>query len=488
MRCRNRLRLHQPILLQHAALCFLCLWTTFASCQSQTPQPPNATIPATSILGLNEAYRAALVEDAGLQAARAHYDSVTERLTQALAQLRPNITFSVSRFHNDLTRNQANVLPQATSTNELYFSHSQTLQLRQSLYRPALNVAVDQARFQIEEAAATLNQEVQNLGVRVVEAYAQILLTQEREALLEMQLRTTTQQLDAARKRFKAGQGIRTDADETQARLDLLLSQQLEARQSRETALLQLQTLVQRPVRQVKPLTLNPFDYLDFDTRSAFVWREKALSQNPEIEAKRSRVAAARLEVERVKALHRPTLDAIAQITRSGNENASNPQTSYTNRQIGFQFNLPLYSGGGTQSAVRQALAEQNREEALLEASRRDVEIRVQKEWRGVTEASARIAAQERIVTSADQVTHAVRRSFDGGIRTILDVLNAEQQAQMARRDLGESRLNYVVARLRLAALIGELNSAQFVNADEWFQSKGAAMLPTQMTSDVSGS
>jgi outer membrane protein/protease secretion system outer membrane protein len=423
-------------------------------------------------MGLIEAYQAALSQDASLRAARAQFDSVAERLIQAQAQLRPNISFSASRFNNDLTRTQPNLLSQAATTDERYFSYSQTLQLRQPLYRPALGLAVDQAQAQIDDAAAVLEREIQNLGVKVIEAYAQILLAQEREVLLKVQYQMTAQQLDAAQKRFKAGQGIRTDADEAQARLDLLQAQQLEARQSRQTALLQLQALVQHPVQQVKPLALSTFHPSDFDAQSATVWMDKAQATSPEISALRARVEAARLDVERIKSNHKPTLDAIAQITRSGSENVTTPQSSYINRQLGLQFNLPLYSGGATQSAVRQALAEQTRLEAVLEATKRDLEVRIQKEWRGVTEGASRIKAQERVVNSADQVTIAVRRSFEGGVRTVLDVINAEQQAQQARRDLSENRLNYVVARLKLLNLVGELNATAFGWADRWFSER----------------
>ncbi len=473
MRVDRRTTLCPPALFQRALLCAVCLWTTSAIGQSLSPAPVHATAPpANTVMGLSEAYQAALSQDAGLRAARAQFDGVAERLVQAEAQLKPNITFSANRFSNNLTRTQPNLLAQVTTTQERYSSYSQVLQLRQPIYRPALGLAVDQAQAQIDEAAAILEREVQNLGVKVVETYAQILLTQERAALLEVQSRMTAQQLDAAQKRFKAGQGIRTDADEAQARLDLLQAQQQEARQARQTALLQLQALVQSPVQAVRPLSLDSFRPADFNALSATEWMEKATANNPELGALRARVEAARIDVERIKASHKPTLDAIAQVTRSGSENVNLPQSSYTNQQLGVQFNLPLYSGGAIQSAVRQALAEQNRVEALLEAAKRDLEVRVQTAWRSVTEGASRIKAQERIVNSADQVTIAVRRSFEGGVRTALDVLNAEQQAQQARRDLGESRLNYIVARLRLLNLVGELNAAQFASADGWFEYK----------------
>ena len=178
---------------------------------------------------------------------------------------------------------------------------------------------------------------------------------------------------------------------------------------------------------------------------------------------------AAGEDVSRAQSGHKPSLDAIVQLTKSRSENVTSPQSSYINRQVGLQLNVPLYSGGAVQSAVRQALAEQLRLEESLEAVRRDLGVRVQKEWRGVTEGIRRTQALVQAVTSAERVVVSVRRSFEGGVRTVLDVLNAEQQVQQARRDLAEARYLYVVSRLRLLSLAGELDTRQIAEAASWF-------------------
>lgn len=420
-------------------------------------------------MSLARAYTHALENDATLRAARAQTTGVIERQNQARAQLYPNLSFNASRFKNDLSRQQPNILGQTTKTEEQYFSYGQNLQLRQPLYRPQLGLGVDIARAQGSEAEAVLGRELQLLGVRVVEAYLQVLLAQESEALLSVQQQLALHQLDAAKKRFEGGQGIRTDIDEAQARIDMLTARQLEASQTRQTALLQLQQMTQQPAASVMGLLLPAVEATGFVPHTPDYWMERARNASPEMAAARSRLDAARLEVKRAEANHKPTLDAIIQIARSGSENVTATQSSYINRQVGLQLNLPLYAGGAVQSAVRQALAEQTRQEELLEASQRDLSLRVQREWRGLTEGALRIQAMERAVLSADKVVVSVRRSFEAGVRTVLDVLNAEQQAQQARRDLGEARLGYVAARVRLQALAGELTADQIQSVSSWF-------------------
>jgi len=453
----------------HMWLCgsALGLWVSLA--QAQSVQAPAIEPKEAVTLNLANAYAQALENDATLRAARAQTSGVVERLNQAKAQLYPNLSFNASRFKNDLSRTQPNFVGQPTTTEEKYFSYGQNLQLRQPLYRPQLGLGVDIARAQGAEAEAVLLREIQLLGVRVVEAYLQVLLAQESEALLVVQQQLAQQQLDAAQKRFEGGQGIRTDIDEAQARIDLLVARQLEASQTRQTALLQLQQMTQQPAKSVTGLVPHALETTGFVPHTSDHWMERARNISPEIVAARSRLDAARLEVKRAEANHKPTLDAIVQVGRSGSESVTATQSSYINRQVGLQFNLPLYAGGAVQSAVRQALAEQTRQEEMLEAAQRDLSLRVQREWRGVTEGALRIQAMDRAVLSADKVVVSVRRSFEAGVRTVLDVLNAEQQAQQARRDLGEARLGYVAARVRLQALAGELTTDQIQTVGNWF-------------------
>lgn len=433
--------------------------------------PTPAAAPDASAWSLVQAHQAALEQDARLRASRAQTDSIRERVVQAQAQLKPNVSFNASFFRNDLSRTQPNLLGEESTTKDLYNSHNQTLQLRYPLYRPALPLGVSQAQAQVADVLAAHENEQQNVGVRVAESYLQTLMAQDRETFLWTQHRIATQQADAARKRFEGGQGIRTDIDEAQARLDWIQAQLLEAQQARQTALLQLTTMVQQPISAVLSLDETRWPAITAHTTQTElnVWMTQVETHSPDIKAMQARVAAAQVGVKLAEMGHRPTLDAVAMITRSASENVTSPKSEYTNRQIGVQFNMPLYAGGAVQSAVRQALAELQRQEDSLEAVRRDLQVKVQKEWRGITEGQRRAQALSRLVASSDQVVISVRRSFEGGVRTILDVLNAEQQAQQARRDLAEARYGLVMSHLRLLALAGAIDHTQMAHISTWF-------------------
>jgi outer membrane protein/protease secretion system outer membrane protein len=140
----------------------------------------------------------------------------------------------------------------------------------------------------------------------------------------------------------------------------------------------------------------------------------------------------------------------------------------YDNKTIGLQLSVPLYAGGYVSSTVRQAVATQERVQEMLEATRRDLGVRVHREFRGVTEGVLRIKALEQAVHSAEQAVVSNRKSFQAGSRTTLDVLNAEQQKTMALRDLAQARYLYLVSRLRLQSLAGEDRLANVAQVNRW--------------------
>lgn len=419
-------------------------------------------------LDLMAAYQAALAQDARIRAARAARDSAIERLPQARAQLMPNIAINIGRNKNDVDRTQESVLGREVEVNEEYFSYNQTLQLRQPLFRMPLFAGLRQAGFVVDDAEATLERELQDLGARVTGAYMEALLAQDALDLVLKQKAVTTTQLDAARKSLEAGFGTRTDIDEAQARLDMNIADELSARQHVEFTRRQLEILINQPVDTLLAVDARRLPLLPPEPAEVAEWIRLAEDGSPEVRALKARVEAARAEIAKARGGHYPTVDAVAQISKSGSENVTSPRSSYTNHLIGLQVNIPLFAGGYVNSTVRQAIAEQVRAEENLEAARRDLAVRVHREHRGVTEGVLRVRALEQAVRSAQQLVTSSKRSFEAGSRTTVDVLNAEQQLQTTLRDLAEARYLYLVSRVRLRALVGMDRERSISEVNGW--------------------
>ena len=419
-------------------------------------------------LDLKQVYEASVVNDAQVRASRASAEAVRERIPQANAQLMPNVALSAGRNYNDLTSTTPNLLGQETTRQTHYLSGSQTLTVKQPLYRPYQLALLRQAEAQVEDAEATLQRDEQSLVVRAGEAYFEALLAEEQLKLIASQKSTYMTQLDAARKRVKAGSGTRTDIDEAQARLDLVVAQELEAKQNRDYTLHRIEVLTGQAIANLAQLDVMRFVAKAPIPADLEAWMARAENGSPELQSLQSQIEIARQEIEKSKAGHMPTLDAVAQWSRTNSDSVTSVNYKYDNKMIGLQLSIPIFSGGYVSSTVRQAVASETRAREMLEATRRDLRVRVHREFRGVTEGVLKIAALEQAVRSAETALESNQKSFEAGIRTTLDVLNAEQQKTTALRDLAQARYLYLVSLMRLRSLAGDDRELNVSEANSW--------------------
>jgi outer membrane protein TolC len=235
----------------------------------------------------------------------------------------------------------------------------------------------------------------------------------------------------------------------------MALSQELDARENVDYTLRQLQILVNEPIERLAKLEVSRLQLLAPQPNSLSAWIERAEQNSPQLQALRARLEAARQELQKAESGHHPTLDAVAQWSRSESESVTSVNSKYTNLVLGLQLSIPIYGGGYASSVVRQSLAGVERAKEELEGARRDLGLRVHKEFRSLSDSVPKIRAIEQAARSADQLLVSSRRSVAAGNRTILDVLNAEQQRMLVLRDLAQVRFSHLIARVRLLALVG---------------------------------
>ena len=439
---------------------------------AQTPAAAAASTAAqpAAPLTLSQAYRAAMEQDATIRAARAATDARRERLPQARSQLLPNLSATLTRNKNhlDSTTPGAGGLP--INDEQRYTSSNRALTLRQPIFRPFQIADYQQAKAQVADANAVLDKETQNVAVRVTTAYLEALLAQDQLALVRTQKATYTTLLDAARKRFTAGAGVRTDIDDAQAKLDLTAAQELEARQNVDYTRRALQVLVNAPVTAIAPLDDRRLKLMRPNPDRLEDWTARAELNSPEMRSLVAQREAARYEIDKARSGHLPTLDAVAQWSVSDSDNVTRINSKYDNKAIGLQLNIPIFAGGQVSSQARQAVAELERAEQSLEVTRRDLGLRIEREFRGITEGVARVGALEQAVRSSEIMVQSNRRSYEGGSRTLLDIQNAEEQRVTALRDLAQARYQYVLARIRLQALAGDADEATIAEVNGWLK------------------
>lgn len=422
-------------------------------------------------LDFKTAYEAALQHDATILAERAATQSVRERVPQALSQRLPSLSLSAGKNRNHLESQSPSMWGQRSVSERYYDSNNAALQLRQALYRPAVQAQIKQAREQVQDADAVLDVNENELLERVAQTYFDLLLAQVQVRLSSDQESAYAAQLQSAQKGFAAGTGMRTDVDEAQARLDLAHAQVLQAQQGLDLARRRLSLLMGVPTTQL--MELADLDAQRFVPRAPVPqgvedWVALAQESSPQLQALRARLRAAQLEVDKAKAGHKPTLDMVAVVSRSDSDSVTSVNTVYKQKYVGVQLNIPLYAGGYVNSTVRQALAEVERARQTLEAAQRDLSHQVYEQFSAMTEGVLRIAALEQAVRSAQQALLSSKKSLQAGMRTTVDVLNAEQQLTMSQRDLAQARYEYVLAHIKLQMLVGQERMANVELVNRW--------------------
>lgn len=407
-------------------------------------------------MSLPQAYEKALAQDATIRASRAALASGQERVPQARSQLLPSIQANFSRNKNELDSTNTNLFGQDVTSSSKYISFSKSISLRQTIINRGRSLNYQQAQDFENEAIATHQRNLQDLLVRVSSAYIDALFAHDQLRLVVTQKQQDLALLNATRKGLQAGTGTRTDIDEAQARLDMTLSKELEAEQQVVYARRQLEILIDAPVDKLSEFNLQGSNRLPQDLPPLQSWLDLAFERSPEMLVSAARLAVAEKELRKAQAGHLPTLDAIVQWSDSGNDNVTRLNSRFVNTSAGLQLSIPIYQGGAVNSQIRQALAEQTRAAENLEITRRDLGLRIHKEYRSITEGRLKVAALQQAEHSALQLLESTRRSREGGFRTVLDVLNAEQQLATTRRDLTLARFQALIARVRLNALAGK--------------------------------
>jgi outer membrane protein len=415
---------------------------------------------------LLEIYRLAQSADTTYAAARAGWAATQERLPQGLSGLLPEAIATLNSQHSDRDTRSATtgtVVPGR-------YSNSAAVRLNQPLYNPQRFTVYEQAKTQVAQADAVLSQAAQDLILRVAQAYLDVLLAQDTVAFAQSQLTAIGQQLEQAKRNFEVGTATITDTHEAQSRYDITVSTEIAARNDLEIRKRQLELLIGRAAPGLSPLGTR-FSLRPPDPDSMERWVADALDNNLQVRINRESLTFATQEIHRNRSGHLPTVDAFATYSDQGS-GASVGSAAFSadnSRVVGVQLALPIYQGGLVSSRVREAVANEDRARQDLENARRTAELTARQTFLGVTSGIAQVKALDAALVSSQSSLDSTRLGQEVGVRTQIDVLNAQQQLSQTRRDLAQAKYNYILALLRLNAAAGQLTEQDLVRVNDWF-------------------
>jgi outer membrane protein len=294
---------------------------------------------------------------------------------------------------------------------------------------------------------------------QVVAAYMNVIRDSAIVSLNQKQVGVLRVNLEATRDRFQIGDLTRTDVAQSESRLALAQGQ-LEQAQSNLIA--SKESYIQ--LVGDAPVALEPPPPLPNLPGSADMATAVAIDANPGLAAAKSRRVASSYDVKSARANRLPKLSAVGQESYSdylgslaslGSGAGASAQTARSTT-VGLQATIPLFQGGGPGAQVRQAQALESQSIETVTATERSIIAQTRSAYAAWQASNELITSSEAAVAASSLSLEGVRAENSVGTRSILDILNAEQELLNAQVNLVTARRNAYVAGFSLLAAMGK--------------------------------
>jgi outer membrane protein len=417
---------------------------------------------------LIQVYQQALANDATFASARASLAVGREKTTQGRALLLPTVGLDGSIVRNDSESspwNEGAASPAGGiigQSNQNYRGSAHTLSLQQPLFRWANWQTYQQSKLQQALSEAQFAQAQQDLITRVSQAYFDVLAAQDTLELNRAQKTATTEQLASAKRNFEVGTQTITDTHEAQAAYDLVVAQEFAAINDLENKRSALQAII--GVAPAALATLKPGVVLASPEPAAIEpWVTSAESANYGVVSAELAYESSKRDIQKSRAGHYPTLDLVASSRHTKNSGQYNLSGSTANNAIGIQYSVPIFNGFAVTSRVRESIALEEKSRNDLEATRRNAAQGARQAFLGVNSGLAQVRALQAAEVSSTSALESNKLGYQVGVRINIDVLNAQRQLYLTRRDLSRARYDTIMNGLRLKAAAGSLREADLV-------------------------
>lgn len=383
-----------------------------------------------------------------------------EYVPKAYAQLLPSVNLSVS---------STQVTQQLTSGSlvnpeQSYPSQNKSINLRQPLVISKQLDSLRIARYQEEQAHHIKKEEFQQLLIRAVSQYLDVISEKNKYDLIVSQRKELETRYKAVLISNKVGQASQLDVEEITVQINILKSNEIRSERNFKLSLKQLENIVGINVESVSDLSLNlkkiekeifslNSDY--FDSNINLV--PKYLSQLKEVDI-------AEMNMSLAQKGHLPSVDLIAQIGRSNGENSFFTNTKNENKFIGVQLNLSLFSGGAIESQVRTYIAKVEQAKENLEFTKDNLKILFRKEIDNLEYNLKLIKALDTALIASDQNISSNILGLKAGNKSILDLIKSENQRIEIRSNYVQTSNEIIKSMLRINGIFGANTKDKIIN------------------------
>ncbi|MEI7366698.1 outer membrane channel protein TolC [Pectobacterium sp. 1950-15] len=412
---------------------------------------------------LLQVYQQAKSTNPDLRSAAATRDAAFEKINESRSPLLPQLGINAGYTYNKGYRDSNGV-----NNNE----KSATLQLTQTLFDMSKWRALTLQEKQAGIEDVTYQTAQQNLMLNTATAYFNVLRAIDSLSYINAQKQAIYRQLDQTTQRFNVGLVAITDVQNARAQYDSVLANEVLTRNTLDNALESLRQITGNFYPQLAGLNIERFSTQKPEAVNNLL--KEAENRNLNLLSARLSQDLAREQIRSAETGYMPTLDLTASTgvsdtrysgsrTNSGNFN----DTDAGQHRVGINFTLPLYSGGATNSQVKQAQHSYVSSSELLESAHRSVIQTVRSSFNNISASISSINAYKQAEVSAQSSLDAMEAGYQVGTRTIVDVLDATTTLYNAKQQLSSARYDYLINQLNIKSAQGTLNEAdlQALNA-----------------------
>ena len=422
---------------------------------------------------LVELYDAARGYDAAYQSAKLQMDATLSKTDQAIAGILPTVTSTAAVSRTNIVFMQDATPAISTITfDRIFGTQSTSISASQALYRPANVAAYVQGKRLREQAYVVLASAEQDLMVRLSQAYFDVLVSQDSLTFVKAQKIAVNEQLASAKRNFEVGTATITDTREAQARYDLVSAQEISAENDLRVKRMALDMLVGKKDVSPNPL-VNISDLPSPAPAIVDEWVSQSERVHPAIQKALLDWEVAKLEVDKAKSLHKPTVDLQASYSyalnldgtaTSGIPAAANSHVGIS--AIGVLVSLPIFSGFSSDNRIKETLKLEDKAQADLEVVKRSVAQATRAAYFGVVSGLGQVKALKAAEDSSQLALDANKLGYSVGVRINIDVLNSQSQLFQTKRDLAKARYDVLLGNLNLRQSNGSLKAEdlQIVN------------------------
>lgn len=327
-----------------------------------------------------------------------------------------------------------------------------SLTLTQMLYDGgAARSELERQSSRVSSAAARVLEASEVVGLQAVEAYLDVQRQRELEKLAQELVTIHERTLRQMEQRAQSGRGRAADVQQAGARLGL----------ARATLASTRGSLADATANYIRVVGDTPDD-LEAAPRPDYPMPTNisqaladGVDRNPTLKISAADVEVAEAESRAADAPFRPEVDLQLSATKARNQDGIRGDNDQVSALLVASWNL--YRGGIDQAAKQESLERVSEARAVLAKNQRRVQEDIRLAWNAVDTARARLASERERAARQLEVRDAYQRQFDIAARTLLDVLDAENELFNARSNVVTLEFTELFGMYRVLASMGKL-------------------------------